>query len=579
MHTLSQRHLLKICSALRDACLSEPYSLTRLTRDLLAGLTVGIIAIPLAMALAIASGVPPQYGLYTAIIAGISIALTGGSRYSVSGPTAAFVVILYPVSQQFGVAGLLVATLLCGLMLIGMAVGRLGRLIGYIPLQVTLGFTMGIGIVIATLQLKDFFGLTVTEMPEKFHQKVAVLWQALPSWQWGDTLVGVVTLAMLILWPRLRLRIPGHLPAVLIGMLVAWLVGFADQEVVTIGSRFSYLLPNGDLGHGIPPFAPTFAWPWELPGPQGQPLHWDLITIEKLLVAAFTMAVLGAIESLLCAVVLDGMTGKKHHSNGELLGQGIGNLLAPFFGGITATAAIARSAANVRAGATSPLAAVFHSLVVLAAILLLAPWLSWLPLSAMAALLLMVAWNMSEAHKVVELCRKAPHSDVLVMILCISLTVLFDMVVAITFGIVLASLLFMREMSKMTLISDLSTHKRWSHQVAADWAAYKITGPLFFAAADHVFAELMARVKSKQGVILMLDGVSVLDAGGLTGFQHFCEDLQRLGIRVLVAEVQFQPLKTLARASFQAIPGQLEFTSTLEEALERSKNMMQTEAA
>lgn len=578
MHTLSQRHLLKICSALRDACLSEPYSLTRLTRDLLAGLTVGIIAIPLAMALAIASGVPPQYGLYTAIIAGISIALTGGSRYSVSGPTAAFVVILYPVSQQFGVAGLLVATLLCGLMLIGMAVGRLGRLIGYIPLQVTLGFTMGIGIVIATLQLKDFFGLTVTEMPEKFHQKVAVLWQALPSWQWGDTLVGVVTLAILILWPRLRLRIPGHLPAVLIGMLVAWLVGFADQEVATIGSRFSYLLPNGDLGHGIPPFAPTFAWPWELPGPQGQPLHWDLMTIEKLLVAAFTMAVLGAIESLLCAVVLDGMTGKKHHSNGELLGQGIGNLLAPFFGGITATAAIARSAANVRAGATSPLAAVFHSLVVLAAILLLAPWLSWLPLSAMAALLLMVAWNMSEAHKVVELCRKAPHSDVLVMILCISLTVLFDMVVAITFGIVLASLLFMREMSKMTLISDLSTHKRWSHQVAADWAAYKITGPLFFAAADHVFAELMARVKSKQGVILMLDGVSVLDAGGLTGFQHFCEDLQRMGIRVLVAEVQFQPLKTLARASFQAIPGQLEFTSTLEEALERSQNMAQPSA-
>lgn len=579
MHTLSQRHLLKICSALRDACLNEPYSLTRLTRDLLAGLTVGIIAIPLAMALAIASGVPPQYGLYTAIIAGISIALTGGSRYSVSGPTAAFVVILYPVSQQFGIAGLLVATLLCGLMLVGMAVGRLGRLIGYIPLQVTLGFTMGIGIVIATLQVKDFLGLTVVEMPEKFHQKVAVLWQALPSWQWGDTLVGVVTLAILILWPRLRLRIPGHLPAVLAGMLVAWLVGFADQEVATIGSRFSYLLPNGDLGHGIPPFAPSLVWPWELPGPQGQPLHWDLLTIEKLLVAAFTMALLGAIESLLCAVVLDGMTGKKHHSNGELLGQGIGNLLAPFFGGITATAAIARSAANVRAGATSPLAAVFHSLVVLAAILLLAPWLSGLPLSAMAALLLMVAWNMSEAHKVVELCRKAPHSDVLVMILCISLTVLFDMVVAITFGIVLASLLFMREMSKMTLISDLSTHKRWSHQVATDWAAYKITGPLFFAAADHVFAELMTRVKAKQGVILMLDGVSILDAGGLSGFQHFSEDLQRLGIRLLVAEVQFQPLKTLARANFQAIPEQLEFTSTLEEALERSKSMGGAEVA
>jgi sulfate permease, SulP family len=247
--------------------------------------------------------------------------------------------------------------------------------------------------------------------------------------------------------------------------------------------------------------------------------------------------------------------------------------LAPFFGGITATAAIARSAANVRSGATSPLAAVFHSLVVLAAILLLAPWLSLLPLSAMAALLLMVAWNMSEAHKVLELCRKAPRSDVLVMVLCISLTVLFDMVVAITFGIVLASLLFMREMSKMTLISDLGTHKRWSHQIPAGWGAYKITGPLFFAAADHVFAELMARSKSSQGVILMLDGVSVLDAGGLAGFQHFCDDLQTLGIPLLVAEVQFQPLKTLARANFQPIPEQLEFTSSLEESLERSQSL------
>ena len=575
MYNLSQRHLLKICSAFRDSCITEPYSSARLLKDLIAGLTVGIIAIPLAMALAIASGVPPQYGLYTAIIAGIAIAVTGGSRYSVSGPTAAFVVILYPVSQQFGVAGLLVATLFCGVMLTLMAVGRLGRLIGYIPLQVTLGFTMGIGIVIATLQLKDFFGLTITEMPEKYHQKVGALWHALPTLQWGDTLVGVVTLAALILWPRLKLRIPGHLPAVLLGMLVAWLVGFADQDVATIGSRFSYLLPNGDTGHGIPPFAPSFVLPWDLPGPHGQPLNWDLVTIEKLLVAAFSMAMLGAIESLLCAVVLDGMTGKKHHSNGELLGQGIGNILAPFFGGITATAAIARSAANVRAGATSPIAAVIHALVVLLAILLLAPWLSWLPLSAMAALLLMVAWNMSEAHKVVELCRKAPLTDVLVMVACITLTVLFDMVIAITFGIVLASLLFMREMSKMTLLSDLSVHKRWMHLVPEGWVAYKVTGPLFFAAADHVFAELMSRCQGKQGLVLMLDGVSILDAGGLSGFQHFCEDLQRAGIPMLVAEVQFQPLKTLARANFQPIPGQLEFTPSLEEALERANGMVQ----
>ena len=567
MQAVTQRHLLKISSALRDACWHQPYSSHRLFKDLLAGLTVGIIAIPLAMALAIASGVPPQHGLYTAIIAGVAIAVTGGSRYSVSGPTAAFVVILYPVAQQFGVAGLLVATLMCGVMLIAMAVGRLGRLIGYIPMQVTLGFTMGIGIVIATLQLKDFFGLTVVEMPEKYHQKVAALWYALPSWQWGDTLVGVVTLAVLILWPKFRLKVPGHLPAVLAGMLVAWLVGLSGEQVATIGSRFSYAMPDGSLGQGIPPFAPSFVLPWDLPGPNGAPLVWDLQTIEKLMVAAFSMAMLGAIESLLCAVVLDGMTNTRHHSNGELLGQGIGNLLAPFFGGITATAAIARSAANVRAGGTSPVAAIMHAIVVLLAILFLARWLSYLPLAAMSALLLMVAWNMSEAHKVVELARKAPRSDVLVMVLCIALTVLFDMVVAITFGIVLASLLFMRAMSKMTLLTDLKLTKRWGHQIPQSWAAFRITGPLFFAAADHLFADLLARVQGHQGVVLLLDGVSILDAGGLAGFQHLCDDLQAAGIRLRVAEVQFQPLKTLARANFQAIPGVIEFSATMEEAL------------
>ena len=568
MQAVTQRHLLKISSALRDACWQQPYSLSRLIKDLLAGLTVGIIAIPLAMALAIASGVPPQHGLYTAIIAGIAIAVTGGSRYSVSGPTAAFVVILYPVAQQFGVAGLLVATLMCGAMLVAMAVGRLGRLIGYIPMQVTLGFTMGIGIVIATLQLKDFFGLTVVEMPEKYHQKVAALWHALPTWHWGDTLVGVVTLAVLILWPKLKLKLPGHLPAVLAGMLVAWLVGLSGEEVATIGSRFSYALPDGTLGQGIPPFAPSFVLPWNLPGPEGAPLVWDLQTIEKLMVAAFSMAMLGAIESLLCAVVLDGMTDSRHHSNGELLGQGIGNLLAPFFGGITATAAIARSAANVRAGATSPVAAIIHAIVVLLAILFLARWLSYLPLAAMSALLMMVAWNMSEAHKVVALARTAPRSDVLVMVLCIALTVLFDMVIAITFGIVLASLLFMRAMSKMTLLTDLKLTKRWGHQIPDGWAAYRITGPLFFAAADHLFAELLARVQGHQGVLLLLDGVSILDAGGLAGFQHLCDDLRAQGIRLQVAEVQFQPLKTLARASFQAIPDAVEFSATMEEALQ-----------
>lgn len=566
MNTFISLHWSNIGRALRESCLAQTYSRERLLRDIIAGLTVGIIAIPLSMALAIASGVPPQHGLYTAIIAGITIALSGGSRYSVSGPTAAFVVILYPVSQQFGIGGLLVATLLCGIMLVIMAAGRLGRLIGYIPLPVTLGFTMGIGIVIATLQIKDFFGLDVT-LPGHYLQKIEALMGAAHTLQPGDTLVGIATLATLIIWPRLKLPVPGHLPAVLIGMLVAWLVGLHGDSVATIGSRFSWTAPDGSSGQGIPPMAPYFVLPWTLPGPDGLPIHWDWATLQQLITAAFSMALLGSIESLLCAVVLDGMTNTRHHSNGELLGQGLGNLIAPFFGGITATAAIARSAANVRAGASSPVAAICHAIVVLVAMMLLAPWLSMLPLAAMAALLMMVAWNMSEAHKVIALMRKAPRSDVLVLLVCIALTVLFDMVVAITFGIVLASLLFMRDMARMTVLSDLRQQTRWHGQIPEGWVALRIAGPLFFAAADHLYAEILERAQGSRGVVLQWDGVSVLDAGGLAGFQRLCDDLQRAGIPLWVAEVQFQPLKTLARAHFQAIPGVVEFSASLEETL------------
>ena len=564
---------LKIFSAFRECCIEKPYDFKALMGDLAAGITVGIIAIPLAMALAIASGVPPQHGLYTAVIAGITIALTGGSRYSISGPTAAFVVILFPVSQQFGLAGLLVATLFSGVMLLLMALARLGRLIGYIPLPVTLGFTMGIGIVIATLQLKDFLGLPIGAMPEHFHQKVMVLFSALPGWHWGDALVGVCTLLTLIIWPALKLKVPGHLPAILVGVVVAWLVGLHGETVATIGSRFSYLLPNGQSGHGIPAILPSFTLPWNLPGPNGMPLHWDLPTIEKLLVAAFSMAMLGAIESLLCAVVLDGMTNSRHHSNGELFGQGVGNILVPFFGGITATAAIARSAANVKAGAKSPVSAIIHSLMVLVAILFLAHWLSYLPLASMAALLLMVAWNMSEAHKVVQMLKSASSADIMVLLLCTFLTVFMDMVIAISFGVVLASLLFMREMAKMTVVSDLSRQKQWHHQLPEGWKGIRISGPLFFAAADRVFSQLQEEMGdvSYRGIILMMDGVSVLDAGGLAGFERFCKELKQKQIRLIVAEIQFQPLRTLVKAKFRAVPRKVEFSSSLEEALEMAK--------
>jgi len=543
--------------ALVDACWREKYTVSRLSRDLIAGITVGIIAIPLAMALAIGSGVPPQYGLYTSAIAGIVIALSGGSRYSVSGPTAAFVVILYPVAQQFGLSGLLVATLLSGVFLVLFGLARFGRLIEYIPLPVTLGFTSGIGITIATMQIKDFFGLEIAHMPEHYLPKVAALAVALPGLNPGDAAIGIVTLGTLIIWPRLGIRLPGHLPALLAGCAVMGIVHLLGGNVATIGSRFHYLLADGTQGSGIPPLLPQLVLPWDLPGSS---FTLSLDALRALLPAAFSMAVLGAIESLLCAVVLDGMTGTRHNANSELIGQGLGNLVAPFFGGITATAAIARSAANVRAGATSPVAAVFHALLVLLALLALAPLLSWLPLSAMAALLLMVAWNMSEAHKVIGLLRRAPKDDIVVMLICMSLTVLFDMVIAISVGVVLASLLFMRRVARMTRLAPLNV------VVPDDVLAVRVTGPLFFAAAEGVFTPLLAQAAGKRVIVMQWDAVPVLDAGGLDALQRFIERLPE-GCELRICHLEFQPLRTLARAGVQPIPGRLAFFPDRDAAL------------
>ncbi|NMC24112.1 MAG: C4-dicarboxylic acid transporter DauA [Serratia sp.] len=553
MNTSGSRRV-RLFSALIDACFHEKYSLPRLLKDAIAGVTVGIIAIPLAMALAIASGVPPQYGLYTSAIAGIVIAICGGSRFSVSGPTAAFVVILFPVSQQFGLSGLLLATLMSGFILLLMGLARFGRLIEYIPLPVTLGFTSGIAITIGTMQFKDFFGLTMATVPEHYLSKVAALVMALPTLDFGDAAIGIATLGVLIFWPKLGLRVPGHLPALLAGCAVMAIFMQAGHPVATIGSRFHYLLPDGSQGNGIPAILPQFTLPWN----QGSGLSWSLV--QALLPAAFSMAILGAIESLLCAVVLDGMTGKKHHSDSELIGQGIGNIVSPFFGGITATAAIARSAANVRAGATSPVSAIIHSLLVILALLVLAPWLSWLPLAAMAALLLMVAWNMSEAHKVVDLLRRAPKDDILVMLTCMSLTVLFDMVIAITAGIVMASLLFMRRIAKLTRLTEVPV------EMPDNMLVMRINGPLFFAAAERIFSELQSRSAGKKVIVLLWDRVAVLDAGGVNALRNFIDNLTE-GTEVRIAEIPFQPLKTLARARMQPIEGKLSFYGKLEESL------------
>ncbi|RLT97459.1 C4-dicarboxylic acid transporter DauA [Ketobacter sp.] len=560
---------LRIAHAMRESCLQERYGLDRLRKDALAGVAVGIIAIPLAMALAIASGVAPQYGLYTAIVAGLVIALTGGSRFSISGPTAAFVVILYPVAQQHGFAGLLMSGLLAGCIMVGMALLRLGRYIEYIPEPVTLGFTGGIAIVIATLQVRDFGGLAIEKMPESYLGKLFALAAAIPDASWANLLVGAVTLLTLLVWLRVNKAVPPHLPAVVIGSVLAWGLSQHGVFVDTIGTRFHYELPDGSIGNGIPPFAPHLDWPWSYPGAQGVPFELSLSTIEALLPGAFAIAMLGAIESLLCAVVLDGMTGKRHSANSELLGQGIGNIVTPFFGGITATAAIARSAANVKAGAQSPVAACIHGMVVLAAIVLLAPLLAYLPMASMAALLLMVAWNMSEAPKALHLLRTAPAGDVLVFITCLSLTVLFDMVIAIAVGIVLASLLFMREIATMTQVKDITrkTAALPDISVPDGWQVFQINGPLFFAAADRVFGELSQMVAGVKGVVLYMDAVPLLDAGGLSALQKFLALCRNQSTQVVITDLQFAPLRTLRRAELQPVPGALAFASTLEEAL------------
>lgn len=559
---------LRIGHALRES-LQDGYTRQKLFKDLFAGITVGIIAIPLAMALAIASGVAPQYGLYTAIIAGFLIALTGGSRFSISGPTAAFVVILYPIAQKYGLGGLLIATVMAGLLLILMASLRLGRFIEYIPEAVTLGFTAGIAVVILTLQIKDFFGLQGLTLPEHYTEKVVTLIQHLPASHWPSLCVALLTFAFMLLWPKLKTPLPAHLPAVLAGTLLAFLFNQFGAEVETIGSRFQYLLPDGSSGFGIPPFLPEFNWPWLQAGADGAPLQISWQLVRDLLPATFAIAMLGAIESLLCAVVLDGMTGKRHSANSELMGQGIGNIITPFFGGITATAAIARSAANFRAGAQSPIAAMIHALVVLLALVLLAPALAYLPMPAMAALLVMVAWNMSEAPKAVHLIKTAPRGDIWVFITCFSLTVLFDMVIAISTGILLAAILFMKEIAEMTKVTDISHNHRYVEIPLPDgWHLYKINGPLFFAAADRIFSELALLCQGNRGLIIYMDAVPLLDAGGLAAMQKLISKCQRDGVQIWFCDLQFQPLKALAGAHIQPIEGCSAYYSTLKDALE-----------
>jgi SulP family sulfate permease len=555
--------------ALRSS-LRQGYGREQLKSDLLAGIVVGIVALPLSMALAIASGVPPQHGLYTAIVGGFLIAALGGSRVQVSGPTAAFVVILAPIASRFGLGGLLLAGAIAGVILVAIGASGLGSVIQYIPSPVVIGFTSGIAVVIATLQLKDLLGLTTAPMPETYLEKVGVLARALPTWHPADLGVGLTTLALLVFLPRWVRRVPVPLLALAAGMGLAYGLERAlpGLEIATISRRFSYVASGVTLP-GIPRQPPALLLPWHLPGPNGAPIVLSFQLVRDLLPSAFAIAMLGAIESLLSAVVSDGMTGHRHDPDAELVAQGIGNLVAPAFGGIAATGAIARTATNIRSGAQSPIAAMTHSVFVLLAVISLAPLLGSLPMASLAALLLIVAWNMSEYRHFVRLLRVAPRGDVLVLLTCFSLTVVFDMTVSVTAGVVLAALLFMRRMALAGGVTvspgfpDTDGHVR-------GLVVYEIAGPLFFGVAQKAL-DTLQRIERRHVriVVLKMGAVPVLDATGLLALEQLMTDMNRAGIKLVLAGVQPEPLRTFARAGwrnraqrlriFRSVPRALEF--------------------
>ncbi len=546
------------------AVLAEGYSAADLRRDALAGLVVGIVALPLSMALAIAVGVPPQHGLYTAIVAGMVVPLLGGSRFQVTGPTAAFIVILSPILVRHGLAGLLVAGGMAGVLLLAMGLFRLGRLIQFIPHPITTGFTTGIATVIGVLQLKDLLGLRPARIPDHFLERVWSYLQARHTANLSEMSIGALTLAVLALLPRVTKRMPAPLVALPLAAAAAWLAHrfVAGFDVATIGSSFTTVI-DGQVVQGIPRLPPQPILPWHVGA--GLPLR--LSTFRALLPAAVAIALLGAIESLLSAVVADAMAGTKHDPDSELLALGVGNLLCPFFGGIACTGAIARTATGIRYGSRSPFATVIHALVVLAAVLSLAPLISLLPMASLAALLVIVAWNMSEAKHFLHTVRVAPKSDVAVLLTCYALTVIFDMVVAVTAGMILAAFLFMRRMAEVASVQLVGEdHPHINLELPREVLLYEVNGPLFFGAAERAMDALKGIPRRPRVLILYLGAVPAMDVTGLVALESALARLKQQGVFCIIAGLRPQPESVLRKANVQEQPGRLRIVATLDEA-------------
>ncbi len=504
---------------------------THWMNNLMAGVVVGVVALPLAMAFAIASGAKPEQGLYTAIVAGGLTSLFGGSRVQIAGPTGAFIVILAGITAKYGIEGLQVATLMAGVMLVLMGLTRLGGVIKYIPDPVIVGFTSGIGVIIFVGQWKDFLGLPPVEGAQHFHEKFWHLLQSMPGLHLETALLGMFTLAVLLLSPRVFKRVPAPLVAMVVATVAHW--GYGFEGVATIGSAFG----------GIPQSLPHFALPSVT---FGEVLH--------LVGPAFTIALLGAIESLLSAVVADGMTGHKHDSNQELIGQGVANIFSPLFGGFASTGAIARTATSVRNGATSPVAGIVHALTLIVIVLVLAPLASHIPLCALSAILFVVAWNMSELHRFGHMVRTAPKADVAVLLITFALTVFGDLVIAVNIGVMLAALLFMKRMAEAVsvdrqqeevLIDEIDDA---SFVLPPGAVVFLMEGPFFFGAAERLESALEKVHGHADVLVLRLGRVPFVDATGMQSLWDLLDTCRRHKTRLVLCEARQNVLEKMRRA-------------------------------
>ncbi len=531
------------------------YTKEQFVKDVIAGIIVAIIALPLSIALALASGVGPEQGIYTAIIAGFLISFFGGSRVQIAGPTAAFATIVAGIVAQKGMDGLILATILAGLILVAMGFLRLGNLIKYIPYTITTGFTAGIAVTIAIGQIKDFLGLTYPEgtVTIETMEKAEAVLENIATINWQSLVVGLVCLIILIVWPYINKTIPGSLIAVIVGILM---VKFLKMNVNTIGDLY-------EISNKLPQFhLPSFT----------------LVDVGEILPDAFTIAILAAIESLLSCVVADSMINSKHRSNMELIAQGIGNIGSALFGGIPATGAIARTAANIKNGGRTPIAGMVHAITLVLILVVLMPYAALIPMPCIAAILFMVAYNMCGWRAFVNLCKSSPKSDIIVLVLTFILTVVFDLVVAIEAGILLAAILFMKRMSDVTevegwkYVDDEEDPDSISLRVVPKHTlVYEISGPMFFAAADKI---LKISVKDDtQCLILRMRSVNAIDATAMHSLEELYEKYKMKDIQIILSHVNEQPKLVMDKAGFTRKVGPQNFCSHIDEALEKARKI------